>query len=176
MAKKRKSTRTSTNRRTTRGSKKEAPITHELPGGFWRQIIAVLMIALALFFVITWFGHGGSALNTVHDTVIKGIGVATYFIPALLIYLAVKIFRAEGNRVAFPVYLASILILLWLSGIGAIWNAGGLVGAWLNGIMTQVLDQGFVIVIYILLIFITLAFILQLSPIAFFRGARNSEL
>ena len=175
MAKKRKSTRTrtSTNRRTTRGSKKEAPITHELPGGFWRQIIAVLMIALALFFVITWFGHGGSALNTVHDTVIKGIGVATYFIPSLLIYLAVKIFRAEGNRVAFPVYLASILILLWLSGIGAIWNAGGLVGAWLNGIMTKALDQGFVIFIYIVLMLITLLFLFQLSPLTFFKNTKN---
>ena len=152
---------------------KEAPVEHELPGGFWRQTIAVIMIAAAVFFVITWFGHGGSALNTVHSALNKTIGFATYFIPAILVYLAIKIFRAENNRVAIVVYLASILMLLWLSGIGAIFGAGGYVGDWLNGIMTQALDQTFVICIYILLIFITLAFILQLSPITMFKGTKN---
>ena len=131
------------------------------------------MIALAVFFVITWFGHGGSALNAVHDTVLKGIGIATYCIPPLLVYLAVKIFRAEGNRLAIPVYFASILILLWLSGIGAIWNNGGLVGAWLNGIMVKALDQAFVICIYIVLMLITLLFLFQLSPLTFFKNTKN---
>lgn len=162
-----------TKRRTTKSAKKEAPIEHELPGGFWRQTIAVLMIAIALFFVITWFGHGGSALNKVHETVSKGIGFAAYFIPALLVYIAVKIFRSENNRVAVPVYFASILMLLWVSGISAIWNAGGIVGNWLNNIMLKALDQGFVIFIYIILVFITSAFLLQLSPITFFKGTKN---
>ena len=172
--KKRKTTkkRTTTSRRTA-SSKKEAPVEHELPGGFWRQVFAVLMIALALFFVITWFGHGGSALNAVHDTITKGIGLATYFIPVILVYIAVRIFRAENNRISIAIYIASILMLLWLAGVGAIWNFGGIVGDWLNGIMTQALDQAFVIIIYIVLIFITLLFILQLSPITFFKGTKN---
>lgn len=170
----RKSTKKSakrTNKKTS--SKKEAPVEHELPGGFWRQIVAILMIALALFFVITWFGHGGSALNIVHDTILRGLGLATYFIPLLLVYLAVRIFRSENNRIAIPVYIASILMLLWLSGVGAIWNFGGIIGNWLNSVMTQALDQGFVICIYIVLIFITTAFIFQLSPITFFKGTKN---
>ena len=90
-------------------AKKEAEVVHELPGGFWRQILAVLMIAAALFFVITWFGHGGSALNQVHDNVMKALGVATYFIPAILVYLAVKKFRAENNKVAIPVYIILVI-------------------------------------------------------------------
>ncbi|MDO4746733.1 MAG: DNA translocase FtsK [Candidatus Saccharibacteria bacterium] len=169
-AKKRKTTK---KRATAKKRTREAPVEHELPGGFWRQTIAVLMIAAALFFVITWFGHGGSALNAVHGTINKTLGLATYFIPAILVYLAIRIFRAENNRVAIPVYIASVLMLLWLSGIGAIWGAGGIVGDWLNGIMTQALDQAFVIIIYILLIFITLAFILQISPITLFKGTKN---
>ena len=38
-----------------RGAKaaKDVAPEHELPGGFWRQVIAVLMIALAVFFVLT---------------------------------------------------------------------------------------------------------------------------
>ena len=156
-----------------RRTKKEAPIEHELPGGFWHQIIAVLMIALALFFVITWFGHGGTVLNEIHKFSLSIIGFAAYFIPALLVYLAVKIFRSENNRVAVPVYIASILMLFWISGIAAIWQNGGLVGSWLNGVMTNVLDQGVVIFIYIVLVFITTAFILQLSPLTFFKSTKN---
>ena len=166
--KKRKSTK-STKKRT-----KEAPVEHELPGGFWRQITAVLMIALALFFVITWFGQGGTVTNTIHSAILQGIGFATYFIPALLVYLAVKIFRAENNRVAIPVYIASILMIFWISGIAAIWGNGGIVGDWLNSLMLNVLNQGVVIFIYLVLIFITTLFILQLSPVTLFKGTKNA--
>ena len=166
MAKKKRKT-------TKRRTKKEAPIEHELPGGFWRQIVAILMIALSLFFVITWFGHGGTVLNEIHKFSINSIGLAAYFIPVLLVYLAVKILRSENNRIATPVYIASILMLLWISGVTAIWQDGGLVGAWLNSIMTNVLDRGVVIFIYIILIFITTAFILQLSPLTFFKSTKN---
>ena len=166
MAKKRKTTK-------RRKNTKEVKPEHELPGGFWRQTIAVLMIALALFFVITWFGHGGTVLNNVHQFIYNGLGFGAYFIPALLIYLAVKIFRSENNRVAAPVYIASILMLFWISGITAIWGNGGIIGDWLNKIMTNVLDQGVVIFIYIVLVFITTAFILQISPITLFKDTKN---
>ncbi len=161
--------RKSTKRRQT----KEVTVEHELPGGFWRQIVAVLMIALALFLVVTWFGHGGNILNNVHKYMQQGIGAATYFVPAFLVYWAVKIFRSENNRVAIPVYIASFLQIVWISGIAAIWKNGGYLGKWLNGIFTQVLDQAVVIFIYIILIFITTAFILQVSPLTLVKGTRN---
>ena len=167
-SKKRKSTK-STKRRT-----KEAPVEHELPGGFWRQIAAVLMIALAVFFVITWFGQGGTVTNTVHQAILNGLGYATYFIPPMLVYLAVKIFRAEDNRVAFPVYLASILMLLWITGIAANLGNGGIVGNWLNSLMLNVLSQGVVILIYLVLIFITGLFMFQISPVTLFKGTKNA--
>lgn len=168
-----KSTRSGKSSARAKSQAKEVQTEYELPGGFWHQLFAVFMIALALFFVITWFGHGGSFLNTVHETIVQGLGLATYFIPMLLVYLAVKIFRSDTNRVAIPVCIAGFLMLFWLSGVGAIWQNGGIVGKWLNGIMLQALDQGFVIVIYILLMFITMLFLLQLSPAAFFRNAKN---
>lgn len=167
MAKKK---RKSAKRKSTR---REAPVEHELPGGFWRQISAVIMIAVALFFVITWFGQGGTVLNYVHQFFYQGLGFATYFVPALLIYLAVKIFRSEDNRVAIPVYIASILMILWIAGAAAIWHAGGHIGNWLNSLATNVLSQGVVIFIYIVLIFITTAFILQVSPVTFFKDTKN---
>lgn len=162
-------------RKTTKkkSPEKDLPVEHELPGGFWRQIFAVLLIALAFFAVITWFGHGGNILNQINSTAINVLGFATYVIPIILVYLAVRIFRSDDNRVAIPVYLASILMLLWVAGITAIWENGGIVGSWLNSVMTNVLDQGVVIFIYIVLIFITTAFILQLSPVTFFKGTKN---
>lgn len=168
-----KSAKSTRSKSAKKAAEREVNNDYELPGGFWHQIFAVLMIALSLFFVITWFDHGGSFLNATHKVILDGIGIATYAIPMILVYLAVKIFRSDNNRVAVPVYIFSLLMLLWISGIGAIWQNGGVVGGWLNGVMLQVLDQGFVIVIYILLIFITLAFILQLSPLALFRNTKN---
>ena len=169
--KRRKSTKKTKKRSKSRA--KEAPVEHELPGGFWRQVSAVLMIALALFFVVTWFGQGGTVLNEIHKFILQGLGFATYFIPALLVYLAIKIFRSEDNRVATPVYIAAILMIIWLSGIAAIFKQGGIVGDWLNSLMLNFLSQGVVIFIYFVLIFITALFILQLSPITFFKGTKN---
>ena len=168
MAKRRKSTR----KHTAKRSKKEA-VSHELPGGFWRQIIALLMMVVALFFVATWFGHGGSILNVTDRFMLSALGFGSRIVPALLVYLAIKIFRAENNRVAIPVYIASILQVVWISGAAAIWNNGGTVGTWLNDLMLKVLDQAVVIFIYIVLILITSLFILQLSPITFFKGTKN---
>lgn len=180
MAKKRSSSKKSSSRggnkkASTRrkSASREPEIQHELPGGFWRQILAVLMIAAALFLVFTWFGHGGEVLNAIHNTIVQGIGFATYFLPFLLVYLAVKVFRAEGNRLAFVVYFASLLMLFWVSGIAAISGNGGLVGEWLNNQMINLLDQNVVIFIYIVLIFITLAFLLQVSPITLFKDTKN---
>ncbi len=166
--KKRKSTRKSSKR-----TKKEAPVEYELPGGFWRQISAILMIAVALFCVVTWFGQGGTVLNTVHSFAYQGFGFGTYFIPVLLVYLAIKKLRADDNRLAFPVYLAGFFMIIWISGIAAIWKNGGIVGDWLNSLFLNILSQGVVIFIYIVLIFITTAFLLQLSPVTFFKGTKN---
>lgn len=168
--KKRKSTKSAKKRNRA----KEAPVEHELPGGFWRQIVAVLMIALALFFVITWFGQGGTVTNTIHQFILSGIGFATFFIPPLLVYLAVKIFRSENNRIAVPVYIASILMLLWITGIAAIFQNGGAVGNWLNSLMLNILNQGVVIFIYLVLIFITALFMFQISPVTLFKGTKNA--
>ena len=166
-----KSRKSSTARK--RNTRKEAPVEHELPGGFWRQIVAVLMIALALFFVITWFGQGGNVLNEVHKFFLSIIGFAAYFVPAILVYLAVKILRSENNRVAVPVYIASLLMVVWIAGVAAIWGNGGMLGERLNSLMTNVLNQGVVIFIYVVLMFITLAFILQISPVTLFKGTTN---
>lgn len=152
---------------------------HELPGGFWHQVLAVVMITLAVILIMTWFGSGGSLLNHIHAASQWLIGYAAYFIPLLLVYLAVKIFRSDTNRLPLVVWIASFLMVLWLAGIFGIPTigqsnpTGGIVGEGLNLALTQILDAGVVVFIYIVLIFITAIFILQVSPAAVFSAIAN---
>ena len=105
-----------------KNTKEVRKVEHELPGGFWRQMFAVFLIAVAIFCVASWFGHGGTILNEVSRVCLEWVGVAVYVLPFLLVYLAVKIFRSETNQVAFPVWVASILMLVWAAGAGEIWG------------------------------------------------------
>ena len=172
--KKRKSTRTRSNRRT-----RDVAPEHELPGGFWRQVVAILMIAISIVLVMTWFGSGGSLLNNIHKGALFIIGYATFFIPILLVYLSVKIFRSTTNQIPAVIWIASILMAFWLAGIfglptiGQPEPTGGIIGEWLNGMTTQILAPGVAAFIYVVLIFITGIFILQISPASVFQGIAN---
>lgn len=163
-------------RKSSRGrSAKDPAPEHELPGGFWRQVLAFLMIVISIILIMTWFGSGGPVLNNIHTGALWLVGYATYAIPILLVYLSVKIFRSEDNRVPIVVWLASILMLLWLAGIfglptiGQENPTGGVVGEGLNSLVTQILAPGVAAFIYIVLIFLTGIFILQTTPAAVFR-------
>ena len=162
-------------KRKKRKSSREAAPEHELPGGFWRQVGAVVLLAFAVVLVMTWFGSGGTVLNEIHKGALYVIGYATYFIPVLLVYLSVMIFRAEGNRLPIVTWFASFLLVAWLSGIFGIptFNqanpTGGVVGEGLNSVATQILDKGVVAFIYLVLIFLTGIFILAISPASVFR-------
>ena len=172
MPVKKKTTRKKASHRST----KDVAPEHELPGGFWRQCVAVLMIALAVFLVMTWFGSGGALLTGVDNASMFVIGYAKFLLPVLLVYLAIKIFRTPGNRLPVAMWIASFLMICWAAGvtgiptIGAENPTGGVLGEGLNKIFTQVLDPGVVVFIYVVLIFITALFILQTSPAAFFKA------
>ena len=171
MAKKKATSRKKGSRKT-----REVAPEHELPGGFWRQVVAVLMIALAVFLVLTWFGSGGKVLNDVDAGAFFVIGYGKFLLPILLVYMAVKIFRTPGNRLPVVVWIASILMVLWASGIMGIPTigqenpTGGVVGEALNKVAVQILEPGVAVFLYIVLIFITALFILQVSPATVFKG------
>ena len=167
---KRKATRKKGSRKT-----REVAPEHELPGGFWRQVVAVLMIALAVFLVMAWFGSGGKVLNDVDKAAFFVIGYGKFLLPVLLVYMAVKIFRTPGNRLPVVVWIASILMVFWASGIMGIPTigqenpTGGVLGEALNKVAVQILEPGVAVFLYIVLIFITALFILQVSPVQVFK-------
>ena len=164
-----------------RGRKKQHEVrpTHELPGGFWRQVIALLMIAASILLVVTWFGKGGTILSAIHQACLWAIGYATYLIPVLLVYLAVLIFRSDDNRVPVTVWVASLLMIVWFSGMFGVPTidkpnpTGGALGELLNSLVVQVVDQSVAMFIYIILIFVTILFVLSKTPLALFRAIRD---
>ena len=153
----------------------EVANNHELPGGFWRQIMAFLMIVCAILFIVAWLGSGGVALKAVNDFFMKVFGYTTYLMPFILVYLAVLIFRAPDNRLDVSVWVASCLIIFWFSGVfgvpsyGTPEPTGGIIGDGLNSVMVANLDKGVSIFIYVVLIIITALFMYAETPAALFR-------
>ncbi len=167
-------------KKSTRGRKKATSTpAYELPGGFWRQIMAILMLFLAVVLIFAWMGDGGELLNTTDGILNEWIGRARYLMPALLAWLAVKIFRSENNRIPPVMWMASILMIFWAAGVFGLSTVGephpngGMIGAWLNGFMVQILNPGVAIFIYVILIFITLLFILQMNPVTAMQAVGN---
>ena len=179
MAKRRSTSKKASNKRKTARSNartKEVAPEHELPGGFWRQVMAVLMLVLAVVLIASWLGAGHEGLNAVNKALYFVIGYAEFLIPVLLVWLAVKIFQSEDNRLPVVMWVASLLMVIWVAGIAGVPTigepdpTGGVVGAWMNDLMIQVVNAGVAVFIYIVLMFVTVMFILQTNPVTVFRA------
>ncbi len=160
-----------------RGRKKSKEVVnkHELPGGFWRQIMAFLMIVCAILLIVAWFGSGGVALQAVDEFLMRIFGYTKYLFPFILVYLSVLIFKAPDNRVDVSVWIASCLIIFWFCGIfgvptyGEQAPTGGIIGDGMNSVIVKNLDKPVSILIYIVLIIITALFMYAETPAALFR-------
>jgi len=162
-----------------RGRRKKEPVNkHELPGGFWRQIMAFLMIALSIVLVVSWVSQDSPALKLIHDGLIKFMGRAAYLLPFILTYLAVKIFRAPDNRLDPAVWIASVLMICWFSGVLSVPDydgdrSGGILGDGLNSLAVTNLGTGLAIFVYVILIIITGLFMYAATPAVLFQTIGN---
>lgn len=158
-------------KKSTRGrkTKKNQSAQHELPSGFWSQVAAVALIAFSLLLVVSWFGGGGDFLNWVCDASFRIIGYATYVVPVVAIYIAIQVFRVENNKLPAVMKFASIILILWFSGLFGLFrkdgdaSTGGVLGDTLNSVMTTLVNMPVAVFIYCLLIVVTSLFVLRLS-------------
>lgn len=163
MAKKKKS---------SRGSKKQSSPQHVLPSGFWAQVGAVVLMAVSVLLIVSWFGAGGPILDWVAEMAFTVVGYASYALPFLFFYVGVEIFRAENNRIPFLFKVATVIFIGWLAGLFGLaidstsQTSGGFVGRFLNDTMTAFVTEGVGIFIYILLLLITSLFMFRMSPLA----------
>jgi len=148
---------------------KSAP-QHSLPTGFWSQIGALILIAVSVLFIVAWFNAGGPVLEWLHKAALSFIGYAVYVIPVLFVYVAIEIFMAEDNRLPFVMKLATGSAILWFSALfgllknGSGQTTGGVIGDFINKSVLTLVNPSIAAFIYVLLIFITLLFILRVSP------------
>jgi len=99
----------SSRKRSTREVRKK----QELPGGWWQQIMAFVLVALAIVCVATWAGGSDSQIHKITFSV---IGNAVYVLPFLFTYLAVKIFRSEDNRIPTVVWFVALFFVAFIAG------------------------------------------------------------
>jgi len=162
MPKKRKSTR--------RKSAVNSGPKHSLPAGFWQQVAAVALVAISILLVVAWFGAGGPVLEWIQTSALSAIGYAVYVIPVLFVYVAVEIFRAEGNRLPMVMKLATLLLIVWFAGLfGLMKNeagepTGGFVGQLVNSGMLALVETPIAAFVYLLLVVITVLFVIRVSP------------
>ncbi|MBR3368519.1 DNA translocase FtsK 4TM domain-containing protein [Candidatus Saccharibacteria bacterium] len=169
-------------RKSTKGGRSKREVTkvdYELPGGFWRQAFAVILILIAVVFVASWFKTEANFLNFIHDGGLIALGWAIYFVPVALVFLAVKIFRAHNNKLPVVVYIAMLFMVFLVSGFfGAInydkGGFGGAVGGFLNRYIAANLGTLVSLIVYMVLIFLVTIFILQMSPKAALKQMKDS--
>ena len=159
-------------KKTTRG-KKAAPSKpqHKLPAGFWAQVGAVVLIAISILYIVTWFGAGGPVLDWVQQTSLDFIGYAVYTLPLLFVYIAVETFRTENNKPPLIMKFATALLVVWFAGLFGLMqdgygeSTGGWLGRLLNdNMMLPMVSSTVGGFIYVLLILVTILFVLRVSP------------
>lgn len=160
-------------RKTTRGKKAPQKPQHKLPAGFWAQVGAVVLIAVSILYIVTWFGAGGPVLDWIQEASLTFIGYGVYALPVLFTYLAVETFRAENNKPPFMMKFGIALLIVWFAGIFGLMNdargqaTGGWVGRVLNdNVMLPMVSETVAGFIYTLLILVTTLYVLRLSPFA----------
>ncbi len=175
MPKKKKS---SPARSSSRSKKPIAP-HHEVPSGFWPQVWAIGLLVLSALLIIAWFGAGGRVIELGSESLLRVIGYATYALPAIFVYLAVAIFRAEENRLPGVVKGAAVLLVVWIACLCGLFrvhggaSTGGFVGDALNTGMTTLVDAPIAIALYVLLIIVTGLFMLRVTPAMIIRAMRG---
>lgn len=172
---KRKTTR---KRKSSKASKATPAPQHNLPTGFWSQIVAVFLIALSILLIVSWFGAGGPTLNSLRDATLGTIGYAIYVLPVLFTYIAVEIFRVEQNRLPGVMKFAAILLVVWFAGLFGLLgqtdnSTGGVIGDSLNSVASTLVNTPVATFIYILLIIITTLFVVRVSPFAVLQKIWN---
>lgn len=171
MARKRKS-------KSRKNSKKE-PIERSLPVGFWPQTGAVTLIAFSILLVVSWFGFGGPAFDWALDFLKSIIGLASYILPFVLIYIAIQIFKSEDNKLSLLMKFTSVLLVLWVSGLTGLFRqdggatTGGVIGDGLNTIMLSLVNVPVGVMIYVLLTVATLFAMIGVTYREVFGGIKN---
>ena len=158
-------------------SKKPVAPQHQLPDGFWPQVMGIFLAVFSVLLIVAMFEQGGPFFAWLLNVFLAAFGVVTYLMPVLLLFVSVSIFKAENNKLPGVMKFASFLIVLWLTGLAGILASdpdnseiamegagGGLLGWIINQFMLTLASPNVAIFVYAVLIGVTLMFVLRISP------------
>ena len=160
-----------------RRSAREVRKKQELPGGWGFQILALILIALSVVLVATWIS---GEKNEAYRIVFSVVGHAMFVLPFLFVYLAVKIFRSDDNRIPTIVWFVSLFFVAFAAGasgvstFGTVGAHGGAVGEWMNELFVPMFGTGAAVFVYVVLMIVCLLFIFQKTPSAVVHGMKGA--
>lgn len=88
-----------------------------LAPGVGQEIVAILLVALAIMLTVAALGAGGFLLDRTFAGLRGALGLTTYVLPLVLVFLAWHIFQAEEARTNTATYIGTALVLLAVSGL-----------------------------------------------------------
>jgi S-DNA-T family DNA segregation ATPase FtsK/SpoIIIE len=148
---------------------------------FWKQVYAFLLIVLAIFLLLGGFGTGGAFPEWFFERASWLFGMAAYFLPFTIMYLAIVKFRSEGHTIPFSKLVSALLTPSLLAGMLHIFvdreisassasagQYGGQVGHALSSLLLGFLDSTTSFVLLIVLVLISLLFTFSITPKRFF--------
>lgn len=138
----------------TNKKKSNAPKKLEFADGIAQEIVAVLLIIIAVILLVAGFGLGGQLPTRMFNGLRTLVGFGAYVLPLILILIAVRIFADEEHRTPWVLVLGSGIILSSFSGLLHLFYmadeprqaattgiGGGLLGYGLDNLLMSLFNQ-----------------------------------
>jgi S-DNA-T family DNA segregation ATPase FtsK/SpoIIIE len=182
MAKKKKTTKAKTRKRT----KKVEDASPKTVSYFWRQVFAFALIIFAIFIFLGGFGMGGKLPMGLFNLTAWLFGFAAFLVPFVLIFLAIHKLRHEEFMIPISKILSSLLFLVALSGalhvvierdeaaaVAASGTYGGQIGNLVSGVSLSILNEATSFIILLFLAWVGFMLMFGLSPKVLFQKFKN---
>lgn len=129
-------------KRTSKKSKRnKADSKDRLAPGVGKEVFAIILVAVAILLTVGFFNAGGTLTENLLEALRLIIGLAAYVLPAILLFLAWRLFKSKQDDISKGSYIGLLVIILALAGLFHIGiepsnslntaeagNGGGLVG------------------------------------------------
>jgi S-DNA-T family DNA segregation ATPase FtsK/SpoIIIE len=102
-------------RKTKKSSKNDS--SFQLKDGLVAEIIAIVLVILAILLLIAGFGYGGVLPTTIFGWLKTVVGLSSYILPVILIYIAYIIFSSEDHKISPVTVSGLVLVLVSISGL-----------------------------------------------------------
>ncbi|MDD5146716.1 MAG: DNA translocase FtsK 4TM domain-containing protein, partial [Candidatus Pacebacteria bacterium] len=97
-----------------------------------RWVALMLLVLLGIVLVLSFFGWAGSGGSFLLKALRALVGIAVYFVPALMLVAGILIFKPQKKRVVSPTILATVLLLCGIAGLFAVLMFQERGGGWLG--------------------------------------------